>query len=133
VSTPTVVYYDGLCGLCDRAVQFLLARDRAARLRFAPLQGATALASLPKALRTPPLETVVVVHHGERLTRSTAALVALRELGGTWGVAARMLGAVPQVIRDAAYEAISRRRARWFGRREACRLPSPGERERFLD
>lgn len=133
MSAPTVVYYDGLCGLCDRAVQFLLVRDRAARLRFAPLQGATAQASLPEALRTPPLATLFVVRDGEVLTRSTAALAALGALGGGWGIMACALSVVPRVLRDATYDAISRRRVAWFGRLESCRLPAQAERERFLD
>ena len=132
MNPPTVVYYDGLCGLCDRAVQFLLARDRAARLRFAPLQGETARATLPTALRTPPLETLVVVHRGEVLTRSAAALVALREVGGGWAMVSRLLALVPRAVRDAGYAAIARRRDAWFGRLDACRLPTPSERERFL-
>lgn len=133
MNAPTVVYYDGLCGLCDRAVQFLLARDRAARLRFAPLQGATARAAVPEALRTPPLATLVVVRDGEVLTRSAAALAALRAIGGAWAMVSRVLGLVPPAIRDAGYDAIARRRGAWFGRLDACRLPTPSERERFLD
>lgn len=133
MNAPTVVYYDGLCGLCDRAVQFLLARDRAARLRFAPLQGATARAAVPEALRTPPLATLVVVRDGEVLTRSAAVLAALHTIGGAWAMVSRVLELVPPAIRDAGYDAIARRRVAWFGRRDACRLPTPSERERFLD
>lgn len=133
MNPPAVVYYDGLCGLCDRAVQFLLARDRAARLRFAPLQGETARATLPDDLRTPPLATLVVVRNGKVLTRSAAALAALRAIGGAWAVVSRILGLVPPAIRDVGYDAVARRREAWFGRLDACRLPTPSERERFLD
>jgi predicted DCC family thiol-disulfide oxidoreductase YuxK len=64
-------------------------------------------------------------------SRSTAALRALRALGGAWRLT-RIVELVPRVIRDAVYDWVARHRFRWFGRRESCRLAGPGEREVFL-
>lgn len=132
-----LVLYDGVCGLCDRTVQRLLAADRRGVLRFAPLQGPTAKAviarhpELDEALRS----LVFVRSHGttdEKVyLRSEGALRIARELGGVWTVVA-WLRIVPRAWRDAVYDWVARNRYRWFGQFSECRVPSPGVKDRFL-
>jgi predicted DCC family thiol-disulfide oxidoreductase YuxK len=131
-STPPVLFFDGVCGLCNRFVDLLLREDRGRVLRFAPLQGRTARERLPAAL-TAQVGTVVLLDGDGVHTRSDAILRALALLGGQPRALAWMGWAVPRPVRDFFYEAIARQRYRWFGRRDACRLPTPQERERFLD
>jgi predicted DCC family thiol-disulfide oxidoreductase YuxK len=126
-----LIYYDSLCGLCDRFVRFVLARDRRGRYRFAPLQGQTARARLPELPDPEALTTVVLEQEGRFRVRSDAALAILAGLGGAWRVAA-LLRLIPRPLRDAVYDWITRHRFRWFGRRNECRVPGPEERERFL-
>lgn len=126
-----VVYYDGICGLCDRFVQFVLSRDRAGRYHFAPLQGSTAKARLPVPQDPAALTTVVLDDEGRLRTRSDAALAILAGLGGLWRMASA-LRVVPRPLRDAVYDWIARNRHRWFGRREACRVPEREQAQRFL-
>jgi predicted DCC family thiol-disulfide oxidoreductase YuxK len=136
---PAWVLYDGTCGLCDRAVQWLLARDRAGALRFATLEGPVGTAVRSRHPELPPAdETIVLVEAPERagervLVRSAAVLAALSRLGGGWRLTAAGLRLVPRPLRDAGYRFVARRRTRWFGRRAACRVPTPAERTRFLD
>lgn len=136
--TPAWVLYDGECGLCDRSVRFLLPRDRRERLRFAPLQGERAAALRRRHPALPPLdETFLLVEDPERPAervrlRSDGALRALELLGGPWNLV-KLLRIVPAPLRDAVYRFVARRRTRWFGRLESCRLPSAAERRRFLD
>ena len=126
-----VVYYDGLCGLCDRFVRFTLLRDRAHRYHFAPLQGDTARTRLTHLSNPEASGTVILEDDGTFRVRSDAALSIVSGLGGVWRAAA-VLRLVPRPLRDAVYDWVARHRARWFGRREECRLPSPEERARFL-
>jgi predicted DCC family thiol-disulfide oxidoreductase YuxK len=132
VSRP-VVYYDGLCGLCDGFVRFVVARDPEARFRFAPLQGETARARLGGSLTQDTLRTVVLEEDPAAPVRvkSDAALAIVAGLGGGWKLVP-VLRIVPRPIRDWVYDVIARHRFRWFGRREECRVPSPEERARFL-
>jgi predicted DCC family thiol-disulfide oxidoreductase YuxK len=136
--TPDWVLYDGLCGLCDRAVVFLLTRDRTGRLQFGALQGDTAAKLRQRHPDLPPAdETFVLVERpgsaDERIrVRSDAALAALARLGGIYRLATAFR-VIPRPLRDALYGAVARRRSRWFGRLDACRLPTPTERTRFLD
>jgi predicted DCC family thiol-disulfide oxidoreductase YuxK len=135
----TLVFYDGVCGLCDRFVRFLLARDRQGRLRFAQLQGDLAHRELvPRGHDPADLDTVVVLAGWQSpaprlLTRSRAVLHAAGELGPGWRALAASARIVPRGIGDAVYSAIARRRYRLFGRFDACPLPRPEWRDRFLD
>jgi len=135
----TVVFYDGECGLCSRLVQFLLPRDRRARLRFATLQGALATRLLPRYGKDPlDLDTVCVLADSKTprervLSRSAAVLYAVGELGGIWTPLARIGSVVPSALADRAYTFVARRRYRLFGRLESCTIPRPEWRDRFID
>lgn len=125
------VYFDGYCALCDRFVQFVLRRDRAARYRFAPLQGSTAQARVPATLDPRTSQTVIFEDAGRFRVRSDAALAILSGLGGAWRLAA-LLRVIPRPVRDAVYDLVANNRNRWFGRLAECRIPQPAERDRFL-
>ena len=137
VSTP-IVLYDGVCGLCNRLVQFLLKRDRRDRLRFAPLQSSFAGPPLQQHGFDPlDLDTVyVIVDHGQPtelvLARSDAILYALLQLGGFWKIA-RLGSLLPRIVRDGIYQVIARNRYRVFGKHDACLLPETKYRQKFLD
>jgi predicted DCC family thiol-disulfide oxidoreductase YuxK len=135
----TLLFYDGVCGLCDRFVQFLLARDPAGRIRFAQLQGELARRELiPHGHDPADLDSVFVIvdWHTPRqrvLARSRAVLHAVSCLGGGWAALARLVRLVPSGLADMAYRIMARRRYRLFGRVDACPLPRPEWHNRFLD
>jgi predicted DCC family thiol-disulfide oxidoreductase YuxK len=136
--TQPILLFDGVCGLCNRLVQFLLKRDVHDRLRFASLQSKLAASLLTKhGLDANDLDTVyLVVDHGETservLARSDAILYALDQLGGIWKLAAagKLL---PKGVRDAFYNLVARNRYRVFGKYDTCMLPEERHRKRFLD
>ena len=134
-----LVLYDGVCGLCNGFVAFVWPRDRAGRFRFAALQGEAARAILARHGRdATALDTVfVVVDAGtpsERLLdRSAAGVYVLAQLGGAWRLAAALLGWVPRPLLDLAYRLVARNRYRLFGRLDACPVPGPEHRERFIE
>ncbi len=127
-----IVFFDGVCGLCNRVVDFLLAQDREGRLQFAPIQGSTARKML-SAYEIASLSTVVVIDGDRIFRKSDAVLHALSALGGSWVWLAKSARWVPQRLRDVVYRGIAINRYEWFGRRDTCRLPTPAERARFLD
>ena len=139
-ATPTtVVCYDGVCGLCNGFVVFLLRRDSGQRLRFAALQGATAQQLLAvHAIVPSDLNTIYVIADwrapSERaLARSAAVLHALRQLDRPWPVVARLGSLVPRPVADHVYRAIARIRYRIFGKYDRCPVPPPGWQRAFLD
>ena len=127
-----IVYFDGYCNLCNRFVDFLIRHDRRARLRFASLQSRTAERRVP-ARYTSQYTTMVFQDATDRIyVESGAAIRAIGALGGPYAGMYAFL-AVPPFIRDRVYRWVADHRYLWFGKRETCRLPTPGERARFLD
>ncbi|MCX5738743.1 MAG: thiol-disulfide oxidoreductase DCC family protein [Proteobacteria bacterium] len=127
-----VLLFDGVCNLCHGTVRFVLDRDRAARFRFAPLQSEPGRALLTRfALDPNATDTVVLIDAAGAHTRSDAALRVVRALGAPWSWAFALI-AIPRPLRDAAYDFIARHRYRWFGKKDACPLPRPEWRARFL-
>ena len=131
-----LLLYDGVCGLCDRVVQWVLDHDPRGLFAFAPLQGETAAGLRARLPQIPAaLETVVVVERGptgERvLLRSAAAFRVLELLDGPWR-SLLILRWLPRPLTDLGYRALAAARYRIFGKRDACRLPAPAERARFL-
>jgi predicted DCC family thiol-disulfide oxidoreductase YuxK len=125
-----IIFFDGVCVLCNGFVDFVIARDVERIFRFAPLQGERAKGTLPPSLHD--LSTVVLWSQGQTFVRSDAALMVLQQLGGFWGLV-RVFWVVPRPLRDLAYRLIASRRYFWFGKRESCRLPTAEERGRFLE
>lgn len=126
-----IVLYDGVCGLCQRSVQFLLARDRR-QLWYAPLQGETAAALRAIHPEIPPtLESVVLVDDGRVYLRSKAFLHVARYLTAPWRWAYHLRW-LPAFLLDLGYRVVARVRYRIWGKFDACRLPSADERAQLL-
>jgi predicted DCC family thiol-disulfide oxidoreductase YuxK len=134
-----IILYDGVCGLCNRLVQFLLKHDKQGRLRFAALQSDFAEKVLGRhGIDAKDLDTVQVIENyeqpGERvLQRSNAILRAGRELGGLWGASSSIAKIIPRPLRDLVYRFVATNRYRMFGKYDTCMLPDPDQRSRFLD
>jgi len=132
-----VVFYDGVCGFCNLAIRWLMARDPHARLHYASLQGDTAAAVRARHAEFPQdIDTLVLLERdadGERLhLRSGAVLRVAAEIQGPWR-RLNWLRIVPRPIRDWGYRLFARNRYRMFGRLDACPVPSEAERARFVD
>ena len=126
-----VIFFDGVCGLCDRFVDFVIRRDPNGVFHFATLQGEAAAERLDEA-DVHDLKTVVVIDSTGTHRKSAAVLSVLRRLGGFWRVAAAALWLVPRPLRDLGYTWIASNRYAIFGKKETCRLPTASERARFL-
>lgn len=130
-----LVIFDGVCGLCDSTVQFLIDHDEAATLRFTPMQGETAAQVRAKHPEIDGVDSIVFVERdGEKESvylRSKAVFRIARYLdpGVRW---LRVFGVMPQFLADAGYDMVASVRYRIFGKLEECRIPSPDVRARFL-
>lgn len=127
-----IVFFDGVCGLCNHTVNWLLAHDPEHRLRFAALQGPTAQLAVSNEIRQR-LDTMVFLRAGRTYVRSSAVTRILMTLGGRWWLLGALMWIIPYPIRDLGYRLISRLRYRLFGLKETCRIPTPAERSVFLD
>ncbi|GAB3890196.1 thiol-disulfide oxidoreductase DCC family protein [Spirosoma agri] len=127
-----LLLFDGVCNLCNAAVTFVIHHDAKKRFRFASLQSQTGQATLRQLGRsTAQFDSFVLWENGQFYEQSTAALRVARQLSGGWPLLYGFI-IVPSVIRDAVYRFIARNRYRWFGQRDACMLPTPDLKARFL-
>jgi predicted DCC family thiol-disulfide oxidoreductase YuxK len=126
------VFYDGTCGLCHRAIRFLIAEDGSGTaFRYAPLGGDAFRAVAGDGAELPD-SMVVMTAAGTLLVKSDGVLHLGRRLGGYWRVLATVAAAVPRPLRDRAYEFVARIRFRLFARpKEACPMLPPDLRTRF--
>ena len=125
-----VVFFDGVCGLCNRVVDFLIKKDHNDFFRYAPLQGETAKELLSQSVLTN-IDTIIYLEGNRIYEKSDAAILILFRLGGFWKTAAA-LKIIPRFIRDSVYDYIAKKRYGWFGKRESCRMPTAEDREKIL-
>ena len=134
-----ILLYDGVCGLCNRLVRFILRRDLEGIFRFASLQSGFAARILQRhGADATDLDTVYVVVNPDQpdetlLARSDAVIFILKQLGGFWRLAGFLAQLKPRFLRDWGYRVVARNRYRVFGRFESCMLPDAEHRDRFLD
>lgn len=131
-SSQPILLFDGVCNLCNESVQWVIRHDPHAKFRFTSLQSAIGQALLEKyKLPTAELNTVVLVDGAKALTRSDVPLHIFAKIGGAWRLMI-VFYIIPKFLRDAVYDWIARNRYRWFGKKEACWLPTPELKTRFL-
>jgi predicted DCC family thiol-disulfide oxidoreductase YuxK len=131
-----ILLYDGVCGLCNRLVRFVLKHDDTARFRFASLQSGYANRILQEhALDAQDLDTVYVIEApgAQPKSRSNAVISILLTLGGFWSAVATTLHIFPRPLRDWGYNIVAHLRYRIFGKYESCPLPEKKYQDRFLD
>ncbi|ANI89205.1 thiol-disulfide oxidoreductase [Arachidicoccus ginsenosidimutans] len=129
-----IVLFDGVCNLCNGAVQFIIRHDKRNVYKFASLQSGFAKEFLTKhdiKIAEPP-QSILLIRDDKIYKESSAALHIAQKLNGAWRLLSAFL-IVPKFIRDSVYRFIARNRYKWFGKRESCMIPTKELRERFLD
>jgi predicted DCC family thiol-disulfide oxidoreductase YuxK len=124
-----IIFYDGVCGLCDRSVQFVMQRDPKRIFRYATLQSEFATKLLGHSIT---FDSFILYDKGRVFYRSSAALRTFGKLGGFWKLAYVFL-IVPPFIRNGVYDFIARHRYKWFGKFDSCKIPTPEQKALFLD
>ena len=131
-SEIAIVYFDGVCNLCNASVDFIIKRDKRRVFRFASLQSVSGLTLLKEnGFSTSDYDSFILVWQGVVFQKSSAALKVAQLLGFPY-VFSGVFWIIPVFIRDYVYSIIARNRYRWFGKKETCRLPTVEERALFL-
>ena len=130
--THSIILFDGICNLCNGAVNFVIKRDPGNVFKFAPLQEKQgALLLKTHAIDIQKLDSIVLIENGNVYTKSSAALRIARKMSNLWPLFFVLL-IIPSFIRDGVYDFIAKNRYKWFGKKEQCMIPTPGLREKFL-
>jgi len=131
-SPSATILFDGVCNLCSNGVQFVIARDPEAYFRFAALQSEAGKGLCREhGIDPEALGSVVLIEAGSAYQKSGGALRIARRLAWPWPLFSLLL-ILPWFLRDLGYKLIARSRYRLFGKKEACWIPTPELRQRFL-
>ena len=130
-TSKPIIFFDGVCNLCNSSVQFVIKKDKDNKFRFASLQSQAGQEILQQFnLSQSDFNSFILFEDGKLYTRSTAALRVLSQLRGwKWS---RIFNVVPRFLRDGVYNVVARNRYKWFGKQESCMVPSPDLVSRFL-
>lgn len=126
-----IIYFDGICTLCNSFIDFVVKRDTQNLFHIASLQGLTAKNNLPA--RDLSLDSVVYVEDGKIYRQSDAVLRIFQHLGAGYKIIAAIGHILPRFLRDGIYNLIAKNRYQLFGKKDTCRLPTLAERKKFLD
>ncbi len=128
-----VILFDGICNLCNGAINFVIDRDKNSHFKFAALQSEYGQQYLQNnELPLDNFESMLFLEDGEIYLKSTAALKIARNLNGLWPMLYGFI-IIPKFIRDAVYKFFADNRYKFFGKRDQCRVPTPELRVKFLD
>lgn len=127
-----IVLFDGVCNLCNFAVDLIIRNDKKGRLKVGALQDAKTKELLKEYdINSEYLDSIILIRGDRVFYKSRAALEVTKQLKGLWPLLYGFI-IVPNFVRDPVYDWIARNRYRWYGKRDTCRLPTPEERARFL-
>ena len=128
-----IVLFDGVCNLCNKAVQIIIRHDKKNTFLFASLQSSMGQQLLAQYnLPLDELNSFILIQNNNAYSRSTGALKVVKKLKGLWPLLYGFI-LVPKFIRDGVYNWIGKNRYKWFGKNEACMIPTPELKARFLN
>jgi predicted DCC family thiol-disulfide oxidoreductase YuxK len=127
-----IILFDGVCNLCNGAIQFVIRHDPNEKFLFTSLQSKAGQQLLTQyQLPLTEFTSFILLQHNNIYTKSTAALQVAKQISGAWACLYIFI-IVPRFIRDAVYNWIAQNRYRWFGKQETCMMPTPELKARFL-
>ncbi|MBS9463427.1 thiol-disulfide oxidoreductase DCC family protein [Flagellimonas sp. 389] len=128
-----IILFDGVCNLCNGVIQFIIKRDKKDLFRYAALQSETGIRlTQERGIDTSKIDSFILIEPGVAyFTKSDAALRIGQDFGGLWKVLA-IFTWIPTSFRNVVYDFIARNRYRWFGRKDACMIPTPELQAKFL-
>lgn len=132
MNSKHIILFDGICNLCNGVVQFIINHDPENKFLFASLQS-DAGQQLLKQFNLPSenFNSFILVQDNKVYNKSTGALKVARQIKGAWSWLYIFI-IIPKFIRDAVYNWIAQNRYKWFGKKDACMIPTPELKARFL-
>jgi len=122
--TNPIIYFDGVCILCNKLIRFIIKHDKKKVFLFS---------TLPSGDKASPqlLSGIRLSHQGHYYYKSTAVLMIAKILGGGFQLL-RIGFLIPVAIRDKIYDYVARNRYKWFGKSDVCLVMTPEMKARFI-
>ena len=119
----TILYYDGLCVLCNKSMRFIINRDRKKQFK---------IGFLDELKNQDKQDSVILIHKGIKYNYSNAVIKSLILIGGIYKLAA-LLFIFPKSLRDFVYKLIAKNRYKWFGKHNTCPTLPQEWKERLIE
>ena len=132
IENKKIIFYDGLCAMCNRFIRILITLDKKEKFLLAPLQGKNGKILQKKFSKELHEVDSVIFYNKQVYTKSSAIINILSELGGIYKLA-YIFNIIPSFISDSIYDYIARNRFQWFGKLDKCPMPEKKNISRFLD
>jgi len=129
-----IILFDGVCNLCNNAINFIIEHDKKDVFRFASLQSNLGKKMVSERGIDPEvLDSIILIEPGVAYyEKSTAALKIAKDLSGGYSLLS-YFSFLPNFIRDGVYDIVAANRYSWFGKKESCMIPTPELKGKFLD
>lgn len=129
-----IILFDGVCNLCNGAIQYVIKRDKKDVFRYAALQSEIGQELVKeRGIDTSKVDSIIVIEPGiAYYTKAGAALKITREFGGAWSLLSLISHILPVTIQNAIYDLVAKNRYKWFGKKESCMIPTPELKAKFL-
>lgn len=129
---PIIIYFDGVCYLCNSLVNFLLKIDKDNRLKFSPLQSNFAKRELKNSdINLEEIDSIMLQVGSKFFIKSDAVIKIIKEMRWYWQ-GLLVIKILPKNIRDKLYDFIADHRYKWFGRKDSCMIPTNDVKSRFI-
>ncbi|GAA4270371.1 thiol-disulfide oxidoreductase DCC family protein [Hyunsoonleella aestuarii] len=132
-NNKSLILFDGVCNLCNNSVKYVIKHDTSNKFMFAPLQGTTGKSIVEHYnINTAKIDSIILYNPEKGIVyKSTAALKVASKLGFPINILIVFL-VIPAFIRNWVYDFIAKNRYKWYGKKEACMIPTPELRSKFL-
>lgn len=129
-----IVLFDGVCNLCDAAVQRIIKHDKQDVFRFASLQSeAGETLTKERGIDTTRIDSIILINPGKAYyIKGEAALEIAKHMRGLYPLLGHLNSILPKAISNGFYDYIARNRYKWYGKKEYCMIPTPELKAKFL-
>ncbi len=129
-----VILFDGVCNLCNSAINFVIKRDKKDHFRYASLQSEIGQKLIAERnINTSKIDSIILIEPGVAYYhKSTAALQIAKRLSGLYPLFSIFL-VLPKFFRDWIYDIVAKNRYKWFGKKDSCMIPTPELKALFID
>lgn len=128
-----IILFDGICNLCDSSIQFIIKHDKKDIFRFVALQSEIGQEIIEHiGIDIAKIDSILLYEPGKAYYyKAEAALKIAKELGGIY-TAISWFSILPKFLTNSVYDYIARNRYKWYGKKDACMIPTPELKAKFL-
>ncbi len=129
-----IILFDGVCNLCNGAVQFIIKRDKNEIFQFSPLQGAMGKKLISERnIDVGKVDSIILIEPGKAYYIKSDAVLKIGMELRNYGTISFVLNLIPSTLRNIVYDFIARNRYKWYGKKEVCMVPTPALKNKFLE